>query len=233
MWQGKKKAITFSFDDGVEQDARAIEILDCYGLKGTFNLNSGCFGREGNPWVVGNQRAERRIVTADAVQDRYKNHEVAVHTVNHPNLTELTDAEVIFQVDSDRKRLEELVGYPVKAMAYPCGGVNNDDRVAGLIKTHTPIRFARTITSTYAFDLPNNLLRYDPTVYYREAEVMFDLAEKFLALQTDKPQVFYIWGHTYELDGTDISWEKFERFCKLIAGKEDIFYATNSQVFLG
>ena len=40
-WQGKNKAITFSFDDGVLQDIRAIEILDRYGLKATFNLMGG------------------------------------------------------------------------------------------------------------------------------------------------------------------------------------------------
>ena len=47
MWNGKKKAITFSFDDGVSQDAALIEILDRYGLKATFNINSGFFGMKG------------------------------------------------------------------------------------------------------------------------------------------------------------------------------------------
>ena len=32
IWHGKKKAITFSFDDGVMQDIRTIEILDKYGI---------------------------------------------------------------------------------------------------------------------------------------------------------------------------------------------------------
>ena len=41
MFYGKKKAVTFSFDDGVTQDIRAIEILNKYGLKATFNL-VGC-----------------------------------------------------------------------------------------------------------------------------------------------------------------------------------------------
>ena len=44
MWNGKKKAITFSFDDGTIQDVRLIEILNKYGLKGTFNLNSSLLG---------------------------------------------------------------------------------------------------------------------------------------------------------------------------------------------
>ena len=36
MWNGKMKAVTFSYDDGVEQDIRFIELLDRYGLRGTF-----------------------------------------------------------------------------------------------------------------------------------------------------------------------------------------------------
>ena len=41
MWEGKKKAVTFSYDDGVTQDRRLVELLNRYGLKATFNLNSG------------------------------------------------------------------------------------------------------------------------------------------------------------------------------------------------
>ena len=41
MWNGKKKAVTFSYDDGVTQDRRLVEMMNTYGVKGTFNLNSG------------------------------------------------------------------------------------------------------------------------------------------------------------------------------------------------
>ena len=47
-FNGKLKAVTFSFDDGVSQDKKLIEILDKYGLKSTFNLNSAFLGVEGN-----------------------------------------------------------------------------------------------------------------------------------------------------------------------------------------
>ena len=46
MFNGKMKAITFSYDDGVTQDKRLIEIFNKYGLKATFNLNSGLLGKE-------------------------------------------------------------------------------------------------------------------------------------------------------------------------------------------
>ena len=41
MWNGKKKAVTFSYDDGVEQDRRLIALFNKYGMKATFNQNSG------------------------------------------------------------------------------------------------------------------------------------------------------------------------------------------------
>ena len=44
MFNGKLKAVTFSYDDGVTQDKRLIEIFNKYGLKATFNLNSGLLG---------------------------------------------------------------------------------------------------------------------------------------------------------------------------------------------
>ena len=47
MINGKKKAITFSYDDGVTQDIRFIELLNKYGLKCTFNLNSDLLGLPG------------------------------------------------------------------------------------------------------------------------------------------------------------------------------------------
>ena len=166
------------------------------------------------------------------MKELYQGHEVAVHTLTHPKLTEETDDAVAYQVEEDRKQLSRLMGYEVCAMAYPGGPINNDDRVAGIIKERTGVKFARTITSTYSFDLPKNLYRLDPTVFIYEADKMFELAEKFINMKTDKPQLFYIWGHAYEFDVLDqIPWERFEEFCKLISGKADIFYGTNSEVF--
>ena len=40
---GKTKVLTLSYDDGVVQDIRLIEIMNKYGLKGTFNINSALY----------------------------------------------------------------------------------------------------------------------------------------------------------------------------------------------
>lgn len=232
MWNGKLKAVTFSFDDGVTQDKRLIDILNKYNLKGTFNLNSSKFGI-GDSYEANGRVIIRDIVFPSEVKDLYKGHEVAVHTLTHPLLTRHPDEIVTWQVEEDRKTLSRLVGYEVVGMAYPCGGQNTDDRVAGVIKNTTGVKYARTIQSTHNFDLQDNLLRFNPSVYYCHADKMFELGEKFIQLKTDKPQIFYIWGHSYELDAGDITWERFEEFCKMISGKDDIFYGTNAEVLLG
>ena len=232
MWNGKKKAITFSFDDGVTQDIRLIEILNKYGLKGTFNLNSAKLGLLGEPWKVDWGEVSRVIINASQVKSVYQGHEVAVHTLTHPNLTTLNDEMVVRQVEEDRKALTELCGYPVIGMAYPCGGVNNDERVAKLIADNTSIRYSRTITSTYSYELQKgNLLRFNPTLHFLD-ERTEEVVEKFLALETDEPQLLYIWGHSYELDYSESRWERFESLCKMLSGKEDVFYGTNKETLL-
>jgi peptidoglycan/xylan/chitin deacetylase (PgdA/CDA1 family) len=231
MWNGKKKAITFSFDDGVTQDIRLIEIFNKYGLKGTFNINSGLLGLPGE-LVRNGEKINHTKVKASEVKSIYQGHEVAVHTLTHPNLTTLDEETIIRQVEEDRIALSNLCGYPVIGMAYPCGGVNNDDRVAEIIKKNTPIKYSRTITSTHAFGLQEeNRLRFHPSVYYIE-ECFEEIVDKFLALETDEPQLLYIWGHSYEMDAGYITWEKFEEICQKLAFKADIFYGTNKEVLL-
>ena len=229
--QIKKKAITFSYDDGVVQDIRLIELLNKYGLKCTFNLNSELLSKKGMLIREGKRIAHYKIHTED-VKHIYEGHEVAVHTLTHPNLTQCDDKEIIRQVEADRLNLSELVEYEVVGMAYPCGGVNNDDRVAGIIKKNTGVKYSRTITTNNCFDLQENLYRFNPTAYHLDFEKMMQLGREFVEFKPKEPKVFYIWGHSYEMDYGADYWVKLEEFFKLISNKEDVFYGTNKEVLL-
>ena len=229
MFEGKMKALTFSYDDGVLQDKRLIDIFNKYNLKATFNLNSGRFGLEGQ-LIRGGKQVNHTKVNARDVKSIYQGHEVAAHTLTHPNLCKLEKEEIIRQVEQDRLNLCQLVGYDVCGMAYPGGGTNNNEFVAQTIRNYTNVKYARTIESTYSFDVQNWLYQFKPTVYHMEFDKMFELGESFLDLQADKPQVYYIWGHSYEFDIDNI-WDRFEEFCEMMSGRDDIFYGTNRQVF--
>ncbi len=234
MWNGKNKAITFSYDDGVTQDIRLIEIFNKYGIKATFNLNSELLGTAKSINISGLDISHNKVKPED-VKHIYAGHEVAVHTLTHPSLPKVEDdAEVIRQVEEDRLNLSELCGYEVFGMAYPGGGVNCDDRVASIIRGSTPIKYARTITVTKSFDPYPDLYQYKGTVYHHiYFDEMFELGRQFLELKTDTPKTFYIWGHSYEFDVFPERWEKMEEFCKMMSGRDDIFYGTNLEVLAG
>lgn len=227
MWNGKNKAITFSFDDGVTQDARCVEILNKYGLKATFNVNSGLLGREGT-LCNGKRTVRHDKIEPAEVAKIYAGHEVAVHTLTHPNLTKLSDDKMVYEVEEDRKKLSELCGYEVIGMAYPGG--HYDDKTKKLLRERTGVRYARTASSVYSFELPKDLLAVDGMYYCDER--LESVIDEFLALETDKPQLLYIWGHSYEMDFEFITWEKFESLCKKMSGRADIFYGTNKEVLL-
>ncbi|MBE7042100.1 MAG: polysaccharide deacetylase [Ruminococcaceae bacterium] len=230
MFQGKMKAVTFSYDDCIMQDIRLVELFNKYGVKGTFNVNSELLGTK-REIIRKGVTVRHDKLPATEVKKVFEGHEVAVHTLTHPYLQEIEDdEEVVRQIEEDRKNLEALVGYPICGMAYPGNG-NNADRVAELIQTRTKIKYARTTISTLNFDLQDNLYQFNPTVHQDDYDDLFRLGEEFLNLKPETPKLFYIWGHSFEFDVHD-NWDRFEEFLQLISGKDDIFYGTNKEVLL-
>ena len=233
MFNGKMKALTFSYDDGVDQDKRLIEIFNKYGLKCTFNLNSDLLGRRDDTLNMGGKIVDHHKVFAADVKYIYAGHEVAAHTLTHPFLPNIEDdGEIIRQVEQDRLNLSELCGYEVIGMAYPCGGQNHDDRVAEIIKNNTGVKYSRTIISNYSFEPQTNLYKFNPTMHhFAGIDKLMEMGNKFLEMKADTPQIFYVWGHAYEFDFQE-NWDGFEDFCKMMSGHDDIFYGTNKEILL-
>lgn len=227
------KVLTFSYDDGVSQDARLIDLLNKYGMKGTFNLNSTHLGVQGELVREGKTVTHHRFSAAD-VRQVYAGHEVAGHTKTHAFLPKLTeDRAVIAEVEEDRLRLSELCGTEVVGFAYPGGGINYDHRVSELIRTCTGIRYCRTTVSSHSFDPEENLYEFRPSVYHHaEWDALFRLGEDFLSLKADTRKIFSVWGHSYEFDIHD-TWDRFEEFLRMMKGREDILYLTNKEALLG
>ena len=82
-----------------------------------------------------------------------------------------------------------------------------------------------------SFDVQQDLLRFQSTCHHADPELMA-LAKKFVESDPDKPQIFYVWGHSYEFDVNN-NWNVIEDLCKYLSGRDDIFFGTNSEVLLG
>ena len=114
---GKKKAFNVTYDDGVLQDVRFVELLNKYNLKGTFNLNSGLMEREFE-WTHESGLVVKRL-KKDVVVGLYKGHEVASHTLNHPYMENLTKEEIINELSQDKANLEQIFSREIKGFALP------------------------------------------------------------------------------------------------------------------
>ncbi len=213
---GRHKALTMSYDDGVPQDKRLIELFDKHGIKGSFHLNSGTFGS-----TYGNGR-----IAADEIADVYKNHEISIHSLTHPFLETLSDTDLIYEIEQDRKNLEDIAGYPVRGMSYPYGTYS--DRVLATLN-FLGVQYSRTVNSTGNFSIPEKFLEWGPTCHHKGATE--ELSNRFLnEANWEKPSLYYVWGHSYEFDN-DNNWNLIEDFCKLVSGKPEVWYATNIEVF--
>ena len=220
---GKSRALTLSYDDGVGQDVKLMNILRAHGMKGTFNLDSGKMGVGG----IREDGVEVRRMLPEEVKEAYYGFEVAVHGYTHPFLTLMPKDMVAREVAKDREELEKLTGYPVRGMAYPYGAYH-DELVSQL--RAMGIVYARTAASTGGFSLPEDFLKWHPTCHHNEPNLT-ELCDRFLNEKSYNPhKVFYLWGHSYEFDA-DRNWEVIERFCDKMAGHEDIWYATNIEIY--
>ncbi len=228
LFNGKyRKALTLSYDDGVVQDRRLLEILAKYGLKCTFNLNSGSYSAEGI--LKSSGLVHRRMSLSDA-QSAYKNtgHEIAVHGVKHLNWTELSPIQLKLEIDEDKRALTEQYGTAIRGAAYPYGAF--DDKTAEYLES-CGIEYCRTVISSGNFEIPSEPLKLRPTCHHNDPK-LFDLLEQFLSDDGDEPLLFYLWGHSYEFDERN-NWDLIEEFAKRASGCKDVLYATNIEALSG
>lgn len=226
---GLSKALTLSYDDAVQEDFRLIEIMKQYGLKGTFNINSNDYKEDGY-YKEGDSTIGRRMSLAKATalygQDGM---EPALHSLTHPHLEDLSRAQIAYEIVKDRENLEKQFGQIVRGMAYPFGTYNDD---VLRVLADCGIVYCRTVRSTGNFDLPTDWLRLDPTCHHNDPKLP-ELTRKFVE-ETPKhyrqPWLFYLWGHAYEFAMND-NWGVIEAFAKEISSKDDIWYATNIEIY--
>lgn len=223
----KFKALTLSYDDGVRQDKRLISIMKKNGLKGTFNVNGGLFSSE-------YKGVEKGRMTKQEALDLYlpNDMEVAIHGYKHLSLGFVEPALATYDVIEDRKELEKTFGQIIKGMAYANGNTNDD--VVDILKK-SGVSYSRTTITTEKFDIPNDWLRL-PTTCHHDNPRLMELAKQFVEMKEyyyfwgTKLQLFYLWGHSYEFDNND-NWNVIEEFAEYVGNKDDIWYATNGEIY--
>ena len=219
---GKKKAFNITYDDGVLQDVRFVRLLNRYGLKGTFNLNSELMRQEFS-WTHPNGMEVRRL-SEEAVRFLYDGHEVASHTLTHPYMSELPEWEIMRQMGQDRENLERLFGREVRGFAVPFSWYS--DTIARCAEK-CGFEYARMSEFSGSYSPCTEWYYWKTGVYHIQPELT-DFAAGFL--NTDEElAVCQIVGHSYDLDAENL-WGTMELICAAVAAREDVWACTNLEL---
>ena len=214
----KDKAVTLSYDDGSKHDARLIDIMQQYGLKGTFNVCSSHLLEGGENSVPVSKYLDAGM-------------EIAMHGQNHLWVVACTGADEVREFYQDKLDMERLTGCMMRGGAYAFGTYT--DRTVELLRS-LGVCYFRTCHQTNAFDLPGDFLRWPMTCTHSSPKLP-ELIDAFLAERAkgavyyEKPRLFYLMGHSWEF-ARDDSWGVIEDFGRRMAEREDIWHATNAEI---
>ncbi|MBE5818521.1 MAG: hypothetical protein E7312_05630 [Clostridiales bacterium] len=221
------KIFTMSFDDDCDTNGRMVELLKKYKLKATFNLN-------GNRFEKGERNGELGVAkfnnTEEEALEMFNNEycEVASHGFNHECHSKDPISKAMIDIIKDRLKLEEMFGTFVRGHAVPFGkytqATNDVLKNAGFV-------YNRTGYLSYNFDMPTNWFEWQATCSIVDSQSR-DIARQFVAEPNpySDGKLFYAMAHTYEFVSY-FPWENVEEFCEIIAFKDDIWYATNIEIY--
>lgn len=219
---GKKKAFNVTYDDGVLQDVRFVELLNKYNLKGTFNLNSLLMEKEFE-WTHESGCVVKRLKMDDVVT-LYKGHEVASHTLSHPYMDNLTKQEILYELSEDKVNLEKLFCREIKGFAIPF------DYYSELIEQcvkECGFEYARISEESYSFCPQKDFYKWRATVFHCDNRVI-SLTRQFVE-NDDELALFQIVGHSYDLDVED-RWDVMEKIFKMISEQDNILPMTTIEI---
>lgn len=228
--EGKAKAVTLSYDDGVREDIRLSDIITPHGMKCTFNYNSP---------IMRENLSEEEV--AEYVIGR--GHEIAVHGEYHKANGSHRPIEGIIDVLNCRLALEKKYKRIIRGMAYPDSGItllcNGTDYES--IKQYLKeldITYSRTLGGdNNSFELPQDFYAWMPTAHHNNPKI-FEYIDEFLSIDTSEkaycarrePRLFYLWGHSYEFENNN-NWDLLEKISKKLGDRDDIWYATNGEIY--
>ena len=219
---GKAKAFNISYDDGVVQDIRFVELLNHYGLKGTFNLNYGLM-RRNFTWQHECGMTVRRI-PEEQVVSVYDGHEIASHSYSHPYFDNAPEDEILGELGADKFFLEKLFGREVAGYATPF--YYYSDLMANCVR-HCGFEYARISEESNDYSIPEDFFRWRGSKFHWDQDLM-DFVQGFLDTG-EELALCQLVGHSYDLDVMDL-WDTMEELCRRVSENNFVWAAAHIDI---
>jgi peptidoglycan/xylan/chitin deacetylase (PgdA/CDA1 family) len=180
--RGVRKGVHVTFDDAFRDVLDVVPVLERLRLPATVFVSTD-FADDGRPFAVPElareaaSRPERlRTMRWDELRAlAERGVEIGSHTVSHPHLPLLSDAELERELRDSRARVEDELGRPCRLLAYPYG--EHDPRVQAAVRS-CGYEAAFALWAGAAPENPYALPRID--IYRRDSLLRATLKTSFL-----------------------------------------------------
>jgi len=240
--QAKRRSLmTTSWDDGHPLDFRVAELLEKYGLAGTFYVP---------------RTSQRAVMHPQKVRELGHTFEIGAHTLEHVRIDRLADEEASEQLSGSRRWVEEITGKSCEVFCFPGGKFKT--RQLSLVRK-SGFRAARTVellsiaeprcvsglwmipTTVQAF--PHGPLIYAMNTAKRpsashilslsaalDSKDWVTIAKELLARTVQSGGVFHLWGHSWEIE-EEGQWDNLDLLLKTMSEwRQEFLTVTNSEL---
>lgn len=219
---GKEKAFNVTYDDGVLQDREFVQLLNRYGIKGTFNLNSELMKHE-FAWMHECGMVVKRL-SVDAVKELYEGHEIASHTLTHPNMEGMNSEQILREMSLDKDNLESIFGKKVLGFAVPFNYYS--DLIAECAKI-VGFEYARTSDMSGGYTPGDDFYRWQSGIFHM-SDQLDSYVDVFLETK-EELALCQIVGHSYDFDA-ERNWNKIEDIFKKVTEDDSVWFATHLEI---
>ncbi|MGO9975960.1 MAG: polysaccharide deacetylase family protein [Solirubrobacteraceae bacterium] len=227
--------VTTSWDDGHVLDLKVAELLNRYGLSGTFYIAPRS-----------TELRPRDRLRPEHVRELATSFEIGGHTLTHPRLPRIEEAQAAKEIEDGKVELEQIIGARVTSFAYP-GGAYDERHVlmvrrAGFEVARTVRRFVVSAPAD-PFQMHTTLHGYRhwsdvaaiarhadfrPVITMRQFWNWDTLAVALFDLVYQRGGVFHLWGHSWEIARND-DWDRLERVFAHVARHLGLTHRSNGE----
>ena len=205
------KIVSLSFDDGTIYDKRFIALLNKYGLRATFNLNSGL---KDFIWYYEDKPIRR--LNLEESKEIYKGHEVASHSLTHPYFSSLDEKRQIREVEEDILNLEKIFSRKIEGFAFPF--IDQTEANIQVVKNNIDLKYIRCSIFTEKI-LPKDRYHVGINALYDDKDI-YEKLERYKSNILPN-SLFVIAGHSYEFEVKN-DWEKIEKLLKYLKENDEL-----------
>ncbi len=115
-----------TFDDGFQDSIEnCVPELVQRGMHARYFITAGALGKPAGWWPKGTPERERNIATAEVVRKLPREFiSIGAHTMTHPYLSRLSEAEAQYELSECRRQLETITNCKVTTFSFPYGDFN-------------------------------------------------------------------------------------------------------------